>query len=293
MVSSPINNPVAPAVENVREYFRLVAERCQLPPIPVVARKVLKMIENPDVNMQELCRVLYDDVALTGRILAVSRSPYYAQRKLPTTLVQAVQVLGFRTLRSVALTSAIHSLRVKGNKVSEKLWNHSLGVALATRILSKRASLRDGDQAFLAGLMHDVGEMVLMYGDPRGFGGLIQEVEQSQCKITDKEQQAYGFDHTLVGSTLLNYWNIDSQIGQAVLHHHSNSTSDNTEELAAIVTAADHLCFKADLGFFGEPPKLDMATMVRCQCDDDQRAEEIVQEIRAAYEEESALFRPA
>lgn len=111
-----------------------MVEHHKLPSLPAVAGKVLQMIQDPDLNVQELSRILSDDAALAGRVLAVARSPYYAQRNLPTTLVGAVKVLGFRTLSDVVMATATHSLYIKGNEISEKLWNRSLGVALATRI---------------------------------------------------------------------------------------------------------------------------------------------------------------
>src|SRR5207253_1774327 len=142
MDSSAINNPETLPSENVEKYFRWITERCQLPSIPLLAGQILKMTQDPDLNVRELCRLLSDDTALTRRILAVARAPYYAQRTTPTTLVEAVNVLGFRTVSSVVVASAASSLCIKGNRISEKLWAHSLGVALGTRVLFKRAGLR-------------------------------------------------------------------------------------------------------------------------------------------------------
>lgn len=280
--------------EKVRKYFRYVVENHKLPSLPVVAGKVLQMIQDPDLSVQKLCRVLSDDAALAGRVLAVARSPYYAQRSLPTTLVGAVQVLGFRALSNVIVANATHSLYIKGNTVSERLWNHSLGVALATRILHGRAGARDREHVFLAGLMHDVGEMILVHGDSRGFASLVHDAEANQCQLTDKEQKAYGFDHTQVGVTLLEAWNIDSQIREAVLNHHNyEAAKKNPKTLAASLVCADYLAAKADLGFFYQPPLPDAELMSVFDCDNEETIAEVVGQIRAAYEEESALFRPA
>jgi putative nucleotidyltransferase with HDIG domain len=278
--------------ENVRKYFRYVVENHKLPSLPVVAGKVLEMIQDPDLNVQKLCRVLSDDTALSGRVLAVARSPHYAQRNVPTTLVGAVQVLGFRTLSNVVVASATHSLCIRGNKVSEKLWNHSLAVALATRILCKRAGLRNEEQAFLAGLMHDVGEMILVHGDPRGFEQLVKDVEKGQCEIIAKEQETYGFDHTLIGVTLLDAWNIDSQIRHAVLQHHAYDAPDDAHSMPANLRCADYLCAKADLGFFSALPVPDPKAMSAVRCERNEEIAEVVEQIRQAYDQESSLFRP-
>ena len=277
--------------DNVRKYFRTVMERHELPALPFVASKVLDMIQDPDLNVRQLCRVLSDDTALAARILAVSRSAHYAQRNLPTSLLGAVQVLGFRTLRNVVITIATQGLFLTNNKISEKLWSHSLAVALASRILSARVGFRDTEQAFLAGLLHDVGEMILLHGDPKGFERLGQEVQGTQCLMIDKEQEVYGFDHALIGLTLLDSWNIDSEIGQAVLHHHSEMNEDSGNGLGAILATADYFCFKANLGFFAAPRAPSAEMLAKCDCDTDALLDETVQEIRTAFEQESALFR--
>jgi HD-like signal output (HDOD) protein len=286
------DDPGVPPPDNVLKYFRAVGEPSELPLLPSVAGQVLKMVKDPDFNARELCRVLSNDAALAGRILAVSRSPYYAQRMRPRALLEAITVLGFRTVTSVVLATAGHTLCVKGNKTSEKLWNHSVGVALATRILCKRAGFRDSEQAFLAGLMHDIGESILLYRDPYGFEKLVREVQRSQCRMIDKEQEAYGFDHTLAGSALLESWGIASPTRQAALDHDRDLNGDTINELTVILAAAEYLCFKANLGFFGALPPLRLDTMIKCKCDDDQRSEEVVHQICEAYGKESPLFKP-
>lgn len=292
MGAAPDQTRNSSAQENVRRYFNDIVASHRLPSLPVVASKVLEMIQDPDLKVQKLCRILSDDAALAGRILSVSRSAGYAQRNLPTTLLGAVQVLGFRTLRNVVVASATHSLCIRGNRVSETLWNHSLSVALAMRMLCRRLRTQDEEQAFLAGLLHDVGELILLHGDPTGFAKLATEVQQARGQMIEKEQEAYGFDHTLIGLTLLDAWNIDSQIGRAVLNHHSEVTGDDANRMAGMIAVADYLSCQADLGFFAEAPTPAAAILAECRCDGDQELAETVEAIRSAFHEESALFRP-
>lgn len=277
--------------EKVRDYYRKVLDSHKLPSLPVVASKALEMIQDPDISVQKLCRVLADDAALSGRVLTISRSPQYAQRNLPTSLTGAVQVLGFRTLRSVVVAHATQSLCLKGNKTSERLWRHSLGVALAMRLLSKRAGLRDGDLAFLAGLMHDIGQMIVIQGDAAAYAGIGQP--QVSGTIVDLEQATYGLDHTMIGFTLLNTWNMDSQVVQAALNHHSEIATDDDNRLSALLTVANALCWKADLGFCLEPPAPSADALALCNCGDQESADRMAAEISEAYQNESALFAAA
>jgi hypothetical protein len=91
--------------------------------------------------------------------------------------------------------------------------------------------------------------------------------------------------------TLLESWNIDSKIGQAVLNHHSDLAGDNSDELTALVAVADYVCDKAGLGFFAEAPVPPMHSLLCCQCSDESALTQTVAEIRQAYNEESALFK--
>ena len=290
MVPNGLGGALASGEERVRKFYREVMDGHKLPSLPIVANKLLEMLKDPDVNMQKLCRVMADDTALAARVLAVSRSPQYALRNLPTTLLGAVQVLGFHTLTSVVIANATHSLCIKGNKTSEKLWNHSLAVALTMRLLSKRAGLRDGDMLFLTGLMHDVGQIILNQGDPAGYEKLVREKPDPQCPIIDKEQAHYGLDHTVMGYTLLGHWNMDSQLAQAVFNHHSDVGADDSNQLAETLTLADYLCAKCDLGFFTEPQAPSVEVLARHGWEGEQTTDEVVEQIRRAFHEESALF---
>jgi putative nucleotidyltransferase with HDIG domain len=251
------------------------------------------MICDPAVNVHWLCRILSDDVALAGRILSVSRSPFYGKRNLPTTLTEAVQALGLRVLHDVVIAHALQScFELKNHKISQTLWSHSLAAALAARILCRRKQSRDAEVGFLAGLMHDIGQMIFIHGDPSGFEDFCSEAQRTQRPFVEEEQQVYGFDHMLIGITLLDSWNIDPRIGRAVLNHHNESIDDNTE-LSEILLLADYLCHKGSLGFIVEPSPPSRDLLVKYGCDNEESIEVIIQEIREAYAEENSLFKPA
>jgi HD-like signal output (HDOD) protein len=271
-----------------RDYLHNVMEGHPLPSVPVVANKLLEIVQDPEVSMQKLCRVLADDPMLAARVLAVSRSPRYALRNLPTTLLGAVQVLGFRTLTSVVVTSATQSLRLKGNKISEQLWRHSLGAALAMRILCQRARSRDDEIGFLIGLMHDVGQMVFVHGDPAGYENLLKENQAAPRPIVDVEREVYGVDHAVMGHTILNRWNLDGQIIHATLKHHSDGAGPN--DLANLLTVADYLCWRCNLGFFTEPAPPPKPLLAKCGLNDAAVMAQLIEEVMETYREESLIF---
>jgi putative nucleotidyltransferase with HDIG domain len=281
------------AQESVREHLREVMERYKLPSLPVVVSKVLIILKDPDFSVRQLSRVIAADAALTGRTLAISRSPRYAQRRQPSSVHEAILVLGFHTLRNIVMAAAAQSFISRTNKVAKQLWRHSLAAALAARMLSERSGIADPELAFLAGLLHDVGEIVLLNGDPRGFEQMVEEVQQSNGSLVIKEREQYAFDHASIGLALLDYWDIDERIGQAAYWHHYDGDGIDADSLVSILKMADHLCFKVDLGFVSEPPPPTAEMAHVFGCEDAESLEALAQEVRKAFDEESQLFASA
>jgi putative nucleotidyltransferase with HDIG domain len=278
--------------ENLHHHLREVMERHKLPSLPIVVTKVLSMLNDPDFSVRQLSRVISDDTALASRTLAISRSARYAQRHQPTTVHEAVLVLGYQTLRNIVMATAAQSFLTRKSKIAEKLWSHSLAAALTARILSQRAGFKDSELAFLAGLLHDVGEMILLHGDPKGFERVLEEVQQTKEPIVEKEKEMYSFDHSSIGVALLDFWNIDTRIGEAVLCHHDQEDNPNPRSLITMLSMVDYLCFRADLGF-SEPPVPPPQVFGAFGCEEEESLEELVQEVRRAFDEESVLFKPA
>jgi len=278
--------------ETLRLHIREIKERHKLPSPPALMTKVLSILKDPNFNVRELSRVISDDPSLASKTLSMSRSPRYAQRFQPQSVHEAILVLGLQSLRSIVVTSAAESFLTRKNKISEKLWGHSLGAALAARMLANRVGFADTGMAFLAGLLHDVGEMVLFNSDPRGFEQLVEETQQTQEVILLREAQRYGFDHAAVGVALLDFWNIEEEVNEAVLIHHKGSENP-AGSLASIIDMADYLCAHAELGFFSECPNPGVAMIRASGCEDEESLTQSIQELRDAFTEESSLFQAA
>ncbi|HEY7164181.1 MAG TPA: HDOD domain-containing protein [Candidatus Binatia bacterium] len=275
--------------ENLHKHLRDVMERHKLPSPPIVVSKVLKMLNDPDFSVRLLSRVISDDPALASRTLAISRSARYAQRHQPTTVHEAILVIGYQMLRNIVLAAAAQSFLTKNNKVAQRLWAHSLGVALAARILAARIGFEDSELAFLTGLLHDVGEMILIYGDPRGFEQIFDEAQERKYPLIKKEEEAYSFDHASIGIALLNFWNIDPRVGEAVLCHHDQQNDTDSSSLPGILAMADYLGTEAGLSFSeltAPAPQL----IAAFGCADGESLQALVGKVRAAFDEESVLF---
>lgn len=277
------------AQESLSQHLREVMARHKIPSPPLVVSKVLHLLKDPDFSVRQLSRIISDDTALASRTLAVCRSARYAQRRAPKTVHEAILVLGLQTLRNIVLATAAQSFLARNSKIAAKLWSHSLAAALAARMLSQRFGFGDDELAFLAGLLHDVGEMVLLNGDPRGFESIVEEVQQKGTSLAEKEKHTYAFDHASIGVALLEFWNIDPEIGDAVLRHHEKGGSTDTRSLTPILRMADYLCHQADLGFFSDE-SAPYPLLSAFGCSEKAVLNELVEQLKHAFEEEKSLF---
>ena len=228
------------------------------------------MLRDPNVDYSKLCRVLANDAAMVGRILSLSRSPIYGLRNVPKTIQEAIPILGQKALR-----------------------DHSLATALATEGLARKARFRDPDLAFLAGLMHDIGQMVLLLSDSDRFEQLRDQAKlyPHGGAVTDWEQEAYGFDHTKIGASVLYRRDIEPTVCSVVLDHHSGVPDEDPASLTTILWMADYLTYTVDLGFLAEPPTPPQQIFEFYGCANEEALTQTGEGLRRAFEEERTLLR--
>ncbi len=277
--------------QQVRAYFREVSERCKLPPLPTVVASALRMVRDPNVNMGKLSRLLSDDAALTTRLLTVSRSAFYGRYTPPKTLVQAIQVLGLRTVQRLLVASTAQSFCHDHSPVAVALWDHSLAVALTSEMLARQAGSREGETAFLAGLLHDIGQMVLLHGDKPGFRALAKKIQEEKLPVLANERETYGSDHALIGVVLMDCWEFDSEIGNAIMHHHDDeAVAQEPASLAALLRTADSLTGLAGFGFLSEPVSPPAEALTHWGCGDAESLQATLERVRQAIDTEKSLY---
>lgn len=290
MQSAQVRQTDTKSREKVRQYFRKVIEEKQLPSMPVVGAKVIRMIDDPGVSVRQLVRILSDDAGLTARILAASRSPFFGQRNHPKGLLEAVQVVGFRNLRNIVIASATQGLfKVKSN-MANRLWSHSLAVALGSRIFAEQVKYADSEQAFLAGLLHDVGQMILMHADLGCYEEVVRQAHHDKSQLAEKETEMYEFDHAFIGRALFDAWDIDAAVANAIADHHDPDQCADPKSLSAILLVANYVAARCKLGFFVEPLPLEDGLLHAFGIDTDGGMDKAIVALTEAHSAESSLF---
>ncbi|MBI2566269.1 MAG: HDOD domain-containing protein [Candidatus Schekmanbacteria bacterium] len=266
-----------------------------LPPLPQVASKVVQLVADPDSSAGDLVRVISRDQALTVKVLKIANSALFGVSQAVTTLSRAITLLGFNTLRSLVIaasTQALFRSKPTSSFQDRILWEHSLAVALAGRLVARRSRYRGIEEAFVSGLVHDIGKAVMDRNIAEQYQRVVELVYNDGIPFLEAEQAVLGFDHTTVGALVVRKWKLGETYEEAVQCHHDPRAATVDPKLSAVVSLANALCVRVGIGperrpelDFGSLPALEMLGVEVAEI------EEMTQEVEKAFKEEKELFR--
>jgi HD-like signal output (HDOD) protein len=234
----------------VEEIVKCVGD---LPAMPQTASEVLNLSEDPNAGVHEVSGALEKDPSLTIKVLKIVNSAYYGMSRNVGSLQLACVILGFREIRNIVLgVAAFDSLTdEKALKIiSEDFWAHSFSVAGVAKALGARVGVNQQGAEFSAGLLHDVGKLVLARQVGDAYAGVYAKSQGRGDALCDLEREALGCTHAHVAAALMKAWKLpNSLIGAVLLHHAGGSVSLDAApdpELAAVVRIADGACRAAE-----------------------------------------------
>lgn len=276
---------------------KVVATIGELPTSPGVVSTVMGLTADLNTEINKLSRVLSGDAALTAKVLRLSNSPFYGRARSVGSLNEAILILGFYTIRSMVVASSTYSIfRSKTKNAATKImWEHSLATAMAARIIGKRIRHRHVEEAFIVGLLHDIGKLILHQKMHDSYKEIIKKVQLDRRSFITVEQEQLGFSHCDLGSVILTRWNFPSILTEAVAQHHTpeeaSPPEDRSVALPHIIYFANEMAKKMNYGFIKDY-EVDLASLPQAQILDlDAEAIESVQvELETHYQEEKSLF---
>jgi signal transduction histidine kinase len=235
-------------------YFlsRIEAAR-NLPSLPQVLLKLIEACRNEEMAIRDIAQIVSGDSALSARILGIVNSPFYRRAEKIVRMDDALFQLGRDTVRSIAISASIHQVfsRVNGRSLfNMKLyWHHALLCAVLARRLSEKTSYKAPELSFLAGILHDVGRMVLWVNFPDEYGKVLQAA-RNQSDLLFEGEIKMGITHAEVGSWLLSRWGLDAFTADAARYHHEPlERIHNAFPLIKIIYAANILSDMPDSDF--------------------------------------------
>jgi len=207
-------DPLASAVQAIEEVSTL----------PHIAVRIMQVANDPSSGASDLKRVMESDVALSARVLRFVNSSACGLRAKVTHLQQAITYLGLKQIRNIALTASVsqlfHDTRPIGCYSRAGLWKHLVSVAIGARLIARRLQLPNAEDAFLAGLLHDLG---LIFEDQHMHATFVLLIEglTNDRFLVQAERELFGFDHTLLGEKVARQWSFPEVITTAIRHHHA------------------------------------------------------------------------
>ena len=239
-----------------RKIRRIIRDIPHLPTIPTIMLELQEVLSDPHPRPATLARIIGKDVSTAGRLLkVVNSSPLYAGATGEVwDIAEAVRQVGVMEIRRLASTlSVVRTFPDSLNHLDyTEFWRHSLGVAGAARllaVLSYRRSRLDPEEAYTAGLLHDVGWLLLDQYLPDVASSIMQLARARRLARLEAEREVLGTDHGEVGGMLLERWNLPAEIIEAVSWHHDPETSSTAgRNLARLVHVSDHVCRRAGIG---------------------------------------------
>lgn len=213
-----------------------------LPPLPAAVSHLLRVTNDTRANFKDISRIISTDQALTSRLLRIANSAYYGLQCKVSTVPHAIAIIGLDAVRNLALGFSIFGFksgsRTKPPIDREEFWRHSLAVACATRLLAIHMRIENPEEAFVAGIMHDIGKVILMDHFTKQYEGALKEVKDGRRLLFEAEKDAYGIDHAAAGKVLCDYWKIPAMISNIIADHHYTAGTEDVSIEAAIAGAA-------------------------------------------------------
>ena len=213
----------------------------KVPPVAGAVMELIKSLDDENLDAAHLAKKIGQDPLLTARVLKIVNSPFYGVAGKISSLQEAVMVLGFSSVRRLALAVSLNGsfpMRGSGEADPRRLWRHSFCVALCAQALARLGRV-DPEPAFTAGLLHDIGRIALIAADPAHFAAVLA-VRDRHADLTAAEEAVLGFNHADFGARLLERWHLPKPLLRAVECHHRPDSAP-TDPLTDLVWLADQL----------------------------------------------------
>jgi putative nucleotidyltransferase with HDIG domain len=233
-------------------YRRIVERIDRLPSLPTVVSRLIGVVNSPDSSADDAAELIEKDPALTSKILRLANSAFYGMPRTISSVSSAVVVLGFNTLRSVALSATVLKMfPAAPGRVSfdhGRFWRHSIVCATVARDLARRLFnfvLIDPESAFCAAVLHDIGRLIFDQYAPEECASSLSFARAQGVSLLDAETAIMGFTHARIGAILADKWALPIDLENALVFHHDPQDTPSGKELVATVHLADILSHRA------------------------------------------------
>mgnify|MGYP001000001440 FL=1 len=218
---------------------RRIEQVGELPTLPHVVQKLASMIGRPNISAEEIGALIEKDQVLSAKVLRLANSPFYGFPSRIASVAHAVVVLGLSVVKGLTLCATAFDMMK--NAGMNDLWRHSLGVAMTAHILGAKAGMKNPEEVFVGGLLHDIGKVVLYVKWPDVGQQITAATKDRSRSLMDTERELFDVTHADVGGWLATAWHLPTSLREPILHHHMPSAAQEATLQTAIVHVADVL----------------------------------------------------
>lgn len=278
------------------ELEQIIMAAGDLPTIPVVATKVLQLIEDENSTADDMAKAINSDPAVAARVLKISNSSFYGVQRQIQTMPHAIMMLGFVTLKSVVVAASLKQVYHPYGLTEKLLWEHSFGAGLAARLIASELRKVNPDEAFLGGLFHDIGKQIMNFLDKGKFQEVMQLCYNDGLSFEEAERMVFPYNHEEAGALVIRKWNFPDQLTKAVLAHHTLDFAPDEDEhviiMTHIVALSNLFCHRLGIGTLTAIEDLDLVNSQPAISLglDEERLNRLLEQVAAAYENDQAFF---
>lgn len=215
-----------------------------MPTLPEAVVRILELSNNPNVEVEDVADAILMDKVLTARMIRLVNSAFWGIRRHIASVREAIVYLGLHQIRSIVLTTSLfntfHSKNPSFRVAS--IWEHGLGCAMISRIIAQKVGFADLELAYLGGLMHDIGEIVLSQFDVEKYDNVIEVVQDQNIPFHEAENQVLGINHTDFGEWFKDHWGFSEEMTEVITKHHSLEEATINPPLVSVVSLANLFC---------------------------------------------------
>ena len=229
---------------------------------PDVCMRMFELIHSPSTSAADIANVVAIDPNLTTRLLRMANSAFYRFRRKIDTVSRAITVIGTAELYQLVLSiSAVKSFNNLPNELvsMETFWRHSVYTGLLARALAVRANILHPERLFIAGLMHDIGSLVLYHQRPGAMRDLLLVADGDEEVLYQSEISRFGFSHASVAAYLMDSWRLPEELVFSIKWHHQPELAEKAGMEAHILYLANHLVNESEQGNFAGSPRADIS----------------------------------
>jgi len=234
-----------------REFEKKLKKLELISTVPTVVLEILNALKNPNVKVGEAVELISIDQCITAKVLRVVNSPFYGFPRKISTIGEAIGILGFQAIRNMIITMSVFTAVSSGNNSDRDrlfFWRHSLACGVIAKIISDFLNIRNSDEMFICGLVHDIGKIVIKEHFPVEHKEMFLRFKRENKVSWRIEKDVLGCEHGKIGALIAQRWNFPDVVCESILNHHFPEKSERFNEAVYTVNLADALTFRENLG---------------------------------------------